>query len=65
MEQTTEPMLSPKEVSALLDVSERTLHTWRVRGDGPTWVRIGANGRIRYHRASVLSFCVSGQVCTG
>ena len=53
MQQTTEPMLSPKEVAELLGVTERTLYDWRARSEGPTWRRVGRFGHIRYDPQSV------------
>ena len=34
-------------VSLVLDVSEQTLANWRVKGDGPKFVK---NGRLLYYR---------------
>lgn len=34
-------MLRPLKVSELLDISPRTLETWRRRGIGPKWSTVG------------------------
>ncbi|MFY0531482.1 helix-turn-helix transcriptional regulator [Nannocystis pusilla] len=39
-------LLSPKEVAALLRIHRDTLKKWRVRGEGPQWIRKG--GRYAY-----------------
>lgn len=41
--------LTPKQVSALILVTEETLLHWRQRGHGPAYIRRG--GRIYYPRA--------------
>lgn len=65
MKQKTESMLSPKEVADLLGVTERTLYTWRERGEGPAWVRIGRNGFVRYNPMEVRTFYKASRAPTG
>lgn len=64
MQHTTEAMLTPKEVAALLNVSEKTLKRWRDHGVGPGWSRVGSFGHVRYNPESVRSFHAS-QVANG
>ncbi|MBN9141865.1 MAG: helix-turn-helix domain-containing protein [Micrococcales bacterium] len=42
-----EPLLTSREVAALLRVSAATLSRWRDRGDGPAWLEL-APGIPRY-----------------
>ena len=35
------PLLSPREVGELLGVSTGTLRSWRERGDGPAYLKVG------------------------
>lgn len=39
-------MLKPKQVTAILPVSERTLRRWRITGKSPKFTKI--NGRVFY-----------------
>lgn len=39
--ETTEKRLTPSELCARLGVKESTLATWRCRGDGPDYMKIG------------------------
>lgn len=45
-------LLSPKRVAALLGVSPRALEAWRLRGEGPSFIRISSRC-IRYRRSDV------------
>ena len=40
-------LLTPDELSQLLDVPKRTLDQWRYLGNGPAFVRIGRHCRYR------------------
>lgn len=42
-----EPLLTSKEVAALLHVSPATLCRWRERHEGPPWVNLGGIPRYR------------------
>lgn len=44
-------MMTPDELSDMLQVPPRTLETWRYRGGGPPCVRIGRH--VRYHPDAV------------
>jgi excisionase family DNA binding protein len=35
------PLLSPREVAELFGVSTGTLRSWRERGDGPAFLKVG------------------------
>lgn len=45
------PMLRQEKVAELLDVSPKTLETWRLRGIGPRFCKISS--AIRYAKADV------------
>lgn len=44
--------LSPKEVEVEYGYPERTLETWRHRGLGPAWLKVGKKC-VRYYRADI------------
>ncbi len=44
-----ERLLTPAEVSKLLQVHDQTLRNWRNNGAGPQWIRVGAQIRYRRH----------------
>lgn len=50
----TAPLMTSKEVAAMLAVSESTLSRWRESGDGPTFIRMG--GIYRYTADDVAAF---------
>ncbi|MBK1631206.1 hypothetical protein CKO31_10740 [Thiohalocapsa halophila] len=41
------PFLTERQAAAYLAISPRTLQSWRVRGGGPRYVKVGANVRYR------------------
>jgi hypothetical protein len=43
--------LTPAQLAALLQTSERTLRNWRAAGKGPTFIKHG--NTIRYRKASL------------
>ena len=45
-------LLSQKRVATLLSVSPRALEAWRVRGEGPAFIRISKRC-IRYRRDDI------------
>jgi hypothetical protein len=47
-------VLLERELAARWKMSVRTLQRWRVRGDGPSYMRIG--GTIRYSMADVEQY---------
>jgi excisionase family DNA binding protein len=51
---TTE-LLTPEEVAEILKVHPGTLENWRVRGEGPPFVKLGNKRRsaVRYRRQDV------------
>ena len=51
---SSEALLTTKETAALLRCSISALNKWRVRGDGPRFVRLG--GRVRYRRADLTRY---------
>lgn len=42
------PTATPEELSAYLQIPEKTLEHWRTTGDGPPWRRIGRHPRYRW-----------------
>ena len=50
----TEALLTPKEVSALLEVNIRTLANWRCKGKGPGYIKIGS--LVRYPASYVKKY---------
>ena len=40
-------LLTPEEAARLLRRAKRTLETWRYRGYGPPWVRVGRTPMYR------------------
>jgi hypothetical protein len=51
-------LMTPDQVADLLMVSPRTLAGWRLRGQGPKFVRLGNKGRemIRYRSSVILAW---------
>jgi len=49
-----EPLLTVEQVAQLLSCSASNLNKWRLKGEGPSFVRVGAN--IRYRPADIQSF---------
>ncbi|MFC8517497.1 helix-turn-helix transcriptional regulator [Streptomyces sp. NPDC057257] len=47
--------MTPTQLVELLDVTYQTLANWRVRGNGPEYVKLspGRQGAIRYSRKAV------------
>ena len=50
-ETTNDELLNDRQFAAYCDLAERTPAVWRVRGDGPPYIRIGSN--ILYRRSDV------------
>lgn len=54
---TTQPcgryrrLLNEKKAAAVLDVSDRTLQSWRLKGGGPPFLKL--NGCVRYDAAAL------------
>jgi len=47
-------LLDEKQAAARLAVSVRTLQTWRVRGTGPAFVKMGA--AVRYAENDLIAY---------
>ena len=47
-------LLTEHDAAALLNVSHRTLQAWRLRGNGPAYVKLG--NAVRYDRATLDRF---------
>lgn len=56
-------LLTQRDTATRLNVSERTLEGWRLRGGGPQFVRLGTGSRrlVRY-RSEDLDRWVSGRL---
>lgn len=48
----TDSLLTTDEAAALVGMKERTLRVWRMKGQGPAYVKLG-NGRVRYSRQAI------------
>jgi hypothetical protein len=51
-------LLTSTQLAATLQVDERTLRNWRVRGDGPPW--LGSSRMTRYRAAAVVEWMSGG-----
>jgi predicted DNA-binding transcriptional regulator AlpA len=55
MQSSPAPALVNETLAALhLDISPRTLQAWRIRGEGPAFVKLGRS--VRYDRAELERF---------
>jgi len=57
MNETLSPsrtLLNETEAALSLDLSPRTLQAWRIRGEGPAFVKLGR--AVRYDRAEIDRF---------
>jgi excisionase family DNA binding protein len=50
----SDEFLSSDYVAEWLALTRNTLEKWRVRGEGPPFVKVG--GRVRYRRSDVLAW---------
>jgi predicted DNA-binding transcriptional regulator AlpA len=60
--QSSESMLTEKQTAHLLQVKPQTLATWRTKGIGPNYIKLGSS--IRYKRQSLLEYIANNQVVT-
>ena len=51
-------MLNSAETAAILGIKINTLEIWRIRGNGPEYVKLGTDARspVRYRRADVIAW---------
>lgn len=56
-----EVLLTERDASLFLAISNRTLQTWRSKGLGPPFVRVGR--AIRYQRQALIDWTNSRTVC--
>jgi hypothetical protein len=54
-EWSLDDLLTSSELAGALKVSERTPENWRLRGDGPPFIRVGGR-RILYRWRDVVSY---------
>ena len=55
------PLMTEREVAALLHLAPNTLAIWRCRGiDGPPYMKLGR--AVRYRRTDVMSWLKSREV---
>jgi predicted site-specific integrase-resolvase len=52
-------LLTEQEAADILNISARTLEAWRMRGDGPMFVRLRGHA-IRYRRDDLEKFIAAG-----
>jgi hypothetical protein len=57
---TSKKRLSPKDVEAEYGYPERTLETWRARGQGPAFLKIGSS--VYYRRVDIEAWEASNRV---
>lgn len=48
-------LLTPKQVAQILAVDPRTLQAWRLRKQGPAFVRLGTH-TVRYRQSDIEAF---------
>jgi hypothetical protein len=51
-----EPLLTPRQVAAILELTPKTLKNWRCLGKGPAWRKLPGTNRIRYDQQDVRLF---------
>ena len=56
---TTAHLLTTREAARRLRLATGTLHNWRIRGQGPEWVRLGK--AVRYEPESLARFIAQGR----
>lgn len=60
----TDDLLTPEAAASLLQLSPRTLASWRSQGRNELpWYRVGS--RIRYRRADLLAWLEARKAATG
>lgn len=54
-------LMTPEQLAEMLHVTLSTLESWRAKGSGPPFVRLGTSSRspIRYRRSEVLAWIES------
>ena len=57
---TDDQLLTAAELSALIKVKEETLERWRMRGQGPPYIKLGK--LVRYARADIAEWVQAGRV---
>lgn len=55
---STDELLTPSEVAAILKVGEDTLEAWRGKRTGPPWTKLGDGKRspVRYSRGALNKY---------
>lgn len=51
-------LMTTKQAAEMLGLSPRTLENWRVRGDGPGFVKVGR--AVRYSMSDLVLYCSYG-----
>ncbi len=57
-----DPLLTTKEVARILGKSSVTLEGWRVRGNGPPFIRVG--GSIRYAESDLAAYIAENRTAS-
>ena len=54
----TDDLLNSAETAAILGIRINTLEIWRVRGNGPAFIKLGDHARssVRYRRSDVIAW---------
>ena len=53
------PVMSPKTLAEIFEVTPKTLERWRDAESGPTWHKFPGSSLIRYTREDVVSWLAS------
>jgi len=53
-----EDLPNSAETAAILGIKLNTLEIWRIRGNGPAYIKLGNDGRapVRYRRADIIAW---------
>lgn len=56
------PVMSPKVLAELLEVTPKSLERWRDAGTGPAWLKLPGSSLIRYRREDVVAWLDAARV---
>ncbi len=54
-----DPLLTTPQAAEILGFSPRALEGWRLRGNGPPYLKIGGRRAVRYRLSDIMSWCES------
>lgn len=55
-----DPLYTERQFAKYAGIAEGTARNWRVEGRGPTWVKLGQNGAIRYRASDIEAWIAEG-----